>query len=484
MLPVALSLFASVALASPVEFFGFGARKMGRAGEGVALRDGTDSILSNPAAIAGASDPELSLGVLGTSVAFTPIQPLWWDTNRDARIDASDTPLDIGPAYDPIGGLLLGTTHPVTDTLTVGAALFLPRRLVRLSTFDPQVPTYFLYANRAQRYELGLAAGWRPFAGLAIGVGAQVLPRAEYSLEATLDLTVEGGSADSTTSDVVGVRMDVHRMQLDLVSGLVPAAGVHWDVGEAAPALEGLELGGSWRGEGGLPVDVDIDLQINAGTQDVGDLEDLRLPFLLAVQLGVFDHYVPSQWTVGAAYTFSDTLTVSGDVRRTAWDGMLVSIAHVGSSTLRGAAADLGENPVVDGNPLDLTLRATTAPRLGVDLRLPGWQTARVGRVRPVVRGGFGWEPSPLVSQGADSALLDASRTLFAMGAGVEHGSFVDSGMDMRWDAFFQYHALSSDTLVRPDPGVPTAGYAVDGKPLPVGGHLLAAGLQWSTTYR
>ncbi len=105
---VALCFLAHDALASPVEFFGFGARKMGRAGEGVAVQDGTDSILSNPAAIAGASDPELSLGLLGTSVAFTPIQPLWWDTNRDARIDATDTPLDIGPPTIPSGGSCSG----------------------------------------------------------------------------------------------------------------------------------------------------------------------------------------------------------------------------------------------------------------------------------------------------------------------------------------------------------------------------------------
>ena len=60
-----------------MELYGFGARKMGRAGEGVALADGTESILSNPAALAGIPHAELSAGFLISVASFTPVPDVW-----------------------------------------------------------------------------------------------------------------------------------------------------------------------------------------------------------------------------------------------------------------------------------------------------------------------------------------------------------------------------------------------------------------------
>jgi hypothetical protein len=484
---VLLAALVAPAHASPVELYGFGARKMGRAGEGVALADGTESVLSNPAALAGIPRAELSAGFLVSLASFTPVPDVWWDTNRDGRLTAEDPPLEVGPAYDPVQGVLVGATRPLGRKAAIGAALFVPReRIIRLATFEPSLPTYVLYANRAQRYELGLGAGWRPWGGFAIGGGVQLIPRASYSLDGTLDLTVTGASsADATASDVLGVALDVHAMQLDLKPGVAPNASLHWDAGQLVPALEGLQLGAAWRGEAGLPVDVDIDLQVNTAAEDVGDLGSVVLPLIFAVRLGVFDHYVPEQLTLGAAYTFADTLTISADVRRTAWDRLVPSVAQVVDADVRGAMVDLGEDPVEDGNVYALTLRPTLAPRVGLDLRLPASDVGKLGPVVAVARGGVGFEPTPFVSQGTETAMLDADRLLFAVGAGVEHADPFRSAGDhrVRWDAFFQYHLLSRGSLSRPDPGVPTAGYPVDGSDVPIGGHLLAAGLQGSFEY-
>lgn len=460
---------------------------MGRAGEGVAVADGTESILSNPASLPGIARPELSIGFLAADMSFEGFPDLYWDTNRDGLLDENDAPLDAGPAYDNVHGALIGATLPFGPKLCFGIGLFLPKeRLIRLATFEPAVPTYFLYANRTQRYEMGIGGGWRPWKGLAIGGGVQMIPRARYSLQGTLDIVASGAEeGDADASDVVAMTLDVHSMQLDLVPGFAPNLALHWDVGEAVPALDGLQLGGAWRGEAGLPVDVAIDLQVNAGTADVEDLEGMVLPLQFAVQLGVFDHYVPSQWTVGAAYTIEDTLTISADLRRTAWDQMQVSVAQVTDGTVRGGAIDFGEDPVADGNPYTVTLVPTWAPRLGLDLRLPSIDGKRLGEVRVVTRGGFGREPTPLESQGKESALLDAGRTIFAVGVGVEHDDPFrrDARRRVRFDGFFQYHLLDQGELDRPDPGAPAAGYPVDGSPIPIGGHLLAAGLQWSFEY-
>ncbi|MFZ5479199.1 MAG: OmpP1/FadL family transporter [Myxococcota bacterium] len=475
-------------MASPVEFYGFGARKMGRAGEGVALFDGTESILSNPASLAGLPHAELSVGFLVADMRFADFPDVWWDTNRDGRIDDTDAPLEVDPTYDQVHGALIGATRPIGKRFAVGIGMFLPKdRLIRLATFEPSLPTYFLYANRAQRYELGVGAGWRPRWGLAVGGGIQMIPRARYSLAATLDVTVEpAADGDTGAGDVIGVVLDVHSMQLDLVPGFAPNLAFHWDVGEAVPALDGLQLGASWRGEAGLPVDVEIDMQINAGTAETADVDAIVLPLVMAVQLGVFDHYVPSQWVVGAGYTIEDTLTLSADLRRTAWDQMQVSVAEVVSSEVEGAAVDLGDDPVVDGNPYTVTLRPTFAPRVGMDLRLPPLDGKRFGPVRGVVRGGVGFEPTPLVSQGEGSALLDADRFVFAVGGGVEHDDPFWRGGDAhraRWDLFFQYHLLATGELALAATDEPTAGYPVDGSAIPIGGHLLATGLQLSFEY-
>jgi hypothetical protein len=475
----------SVALASPVEFYGFGGRKMGRAGEGVALADGPESILSNPAALPGNTPRQVSVGALGTLARFEPIPAVWWDTNRDGRVDSTDAPLELGPAHEPVSGALVGAVYPITETLTIGAAFYLPTaRLIRVEAFEPQLPTYVFYANRAQRYELGLAAGWRPAWGLGVGGGVQVIPRTRLALDATFDLRVRGASeGDAQAGDVLGLAMDVHRLQVDLVPDVVPSLSLHWDAGEALAALEGLELGASWRGEGGLPVTSDIDLQVNAGTEDLGDLEDVVVPLVLGLQLGIFDHYVPAQWIAGAGYTWREKLTLSADLKRTAWDRMQFPVARLTDGSASGPGVQLGAADVLDGNPLDVTLRATWSPRVGVDVRLPGGDVPKLGRVHPVLRGGVGVEPSPLVTQGPETALLDAGRTVFALGVGAEAADPLRVGHESRLDAFTQVHRLAPSSYARAAPAVPTAGYPVNGGSIPIGGTLPVAGLQWSTTY-
>ncbi len=489
---LALTLLATPAWASPMEFYGFGGRKMGRAGAGMALSEGTDSILSDPAAMPGIDHPELSVGFLMADAQFTQFPDLWWDTNRDGRIDETDPPLDAGPDYDAVHGVMIGATRPLGNRAAIGLGLFIPKeRLLRLQTFEPSIPTYFLYANRTQRYELGVGLGVRPIAGISAGLGVQMIPRAKYSLDATLDLTLDGAtSSDTSASDVIGLGLDVHEMTLDLVPGFSPSVSLQWEAGEALPLLEGLELAAAWRGAAGLPVDVDIDLQINASTQDMGSVDSITLPLLFAVQLGVFDHYVPSELNFGAAYTIEKTLTISVDLRRTAWDQMAVSIAKVTHSNISGATVDFGADSVVDGNPYTLDLAATWAPRIGADLHLPAIHTTTpLGDIRVITRGGFGFEPTPLVSQTAESALLDSDRLIFAVGLGVEHQdpfrkkSRPDRARPMRLDGFFQYHLLASGEYARPVPTAPTAGYSIDGSPIPIGGHLLAAGAQWSFEY-
>lgn len=474
------------ASASPWDVYGQGGSRMGRAGGGMAIPENVDSIVANAAALAGMERGEVGLGFLAGDMKFLPFSPVYWDTNRDGTIDDEDTPLDIQPDYEAVRGFSVAITHPFGPKIAGGLAAYVPvQHLMTLQSFDPQLPTYFLYANRMQRYDFALELAARPIAGLAIGVGAQILPRAHFALDATLDATVS--SADSASaSDLLALSMDIHELSLEVVPGYAPNVSLHWDAGQVVPALQGLYLGAAWRGATGLPVDVDLKLQINAGTEQIGDIPPATLPLYLALQLGIFDHYQPSQLSLGAAYRLQDALTFSADVRRTAWDQMTVSVAKVTTATVNGALVDLSDLTVEDGNPYAITLAPTWSPRIGADLAFPAINGGkRAGEVRIVTRGGLGYEPSPLVSQTASSALLDADRLIFAVGAGVSHDDPLHpkGARRMHWDAFFQYHLLANGALDRGTPTTPTAGYSVDGSAVPIGGHLYAAGLTWRSEY-
>lgn len=468
--------------------FGFGARKMGRAGGGVAVDDGVEDVVLNPAALPGNPNPEVIVGFLGAQMAFAEIPGLWWDTDRDGRLTELDDPLDVNGGYDPVQAVILGARRPIGERFAFGAGLVLPvNRLLRLQTFEPQLPTYFMYANRVQRYELGIGAGYHIWGGISVGAGITSVSRASYRLDATLDVTLSGAEeGDEDAGDVVGLALDAHAMELDLVPGVTLHFALQWDAGQAVPALDGLVIAGSWRGEAGLPVEVDVDLQVNVATEDTADLESILLPLVLQVELGLFDHYVPEQWVGGVAYTLLDTATVSGEVRWTRWDRMPMSVARVLSSSLEGAAVDFGEDPVDDENDYTITMTSTVSPRVGLDLRMPAIAAGdRFGELRILARGGFGYESTPLESQTTASALLDSDRVIFSLGAGVEHDDPFRRAVRRRvhWDGYFQYHLLANGELVRPEPDAPTAGYPVGGGSVPIGGHLLAAGLQWSLEY-
>ncbi len=484
-----LALIAALQ-ASPVEFYGFGARRMGRAGGGTAIADGPESVLSNPASLPGLDAPELSLGIVYGDTAFRQFPDLYWDTNQDGLINSNDSLLDMGPNYNATMGVMVGAAVPLGKRVAVGLGLYLPpNRLLRLQTFEPQLPSYFLYENRTQRYELGMGLGVRPIWGLSLGAGLQMIPTVKFALDATLNATVSGAGEEDSATELVDMELDVHSMVMDLKPGMAPNLAFHWDAGQAVPVLDGLFVGASWRGSAGLPVDADLNIQANIKTADVGELEQVLLPLVLNLQMGLYDHYVPSQWNFGLAYSIKDRLMISADLRRTGWDKLRINIAEIVSSSLEGAAVDFGKDPVKDGNPYDVELEATWAPRVGADLRLPEIKTkTALGNIAIRMRAGFGYEPTPLVSQSAATVVLDADRIIFGGGLGVEHlnpfwrGEAGGKRM-VRWDGFLQYHMLATGELVRPEPAQPTAGYAVGGAAIPIGGHLLAAGAQWSLQY-
>lgn len=475
------------AWAGPVDMVGFGAPAMGRAGGGLTLSDGAQSVFLNPALLTQMESSQLVVGftLLRGNMAEAP--PVWWDTNRDGVVDDQDSPLQVSVDPDPADALQLALGRPIGKRFGVAFDMMLPvRRMLRIQTYEPSLPTYIIQDNRAQRFDMALGFGWEQLPGISVGGAVEVIARARFTLDTTLDVTVRGAQEGDTNVGalVSELSLDPHTMMLDIVPGLAPVASVNWEVGELIPALRGLAIGSTYRGSTGLPVDVLVDVQANLQATDVGELDPVGTTLMVPIRLDIFDHYVPARWAAGASWTWPEHLRAFVDVRHTWWRPMPLSVAHVIDTSVQSQLLQLPDPTVADGNQLSATLRNTWSLRAGGDAWLPRWQSGGgIGWLQGVVRAGAGYEPSPLVSQQAITSMLDADRLILAAGLGVAHGDpFGLITGPVTWDLHGQVQLLGKGDLpVDTTPYRP--GAPVDGGTIPIGGVLWAAGLQWGIDY-
>lgn len=455
----------------------------------MAWAEGAEAAWLNPAALAGQGNDAFFVGYAALRADFPELPPVYWDTNVDGTINDDDEPLrlaDPGGAYD---GVQLGLRRGIGDRFAIGLGAFLPKdRLLRISSMEPSLPDYFLYNRRLQRFELAAGAGLDVWKGLHVGAGAQILAKASVVMVGRLGLSVQG--AEEGDEDMSGLisqtTFDMNSIDLDVKPELLPVLALDWDVGALVPALDGLYLGGTWRGSGGLPVDIDVDLELDADVSNMGDLDPISLALLARLQMAFLDHAEPARWSAGAAYSWKRRVLATVDVVGTQWQDVIPSVTRIdeANSSLQSPLFQQEDPSVTDGNPYDLELQRTLSVRAGAEVS--PYDRDRSGRLRFLrlaLRGGFDYEPSPLVSQGRGSAFLDADRLVFSAGAGVEHGDPTGSiDGPVSWDLFFQRHLLAEGSLDRElEPY--QAGAPVDGAPIPIGGHLTAAGLQWSIVY-
>jgi len=474
------------AFAGPVDIYGFDARTMGRGGGGVALSDGPGDLFRNPALLQQMELFEAQLGYTLARSSFAPFPDVYWDTNQDGIVDDTDTPLQPSSAVDPADALTIGLGRPVGDRFGLAIAAYVPKdRLLRIDTFDSSLPNWFMYANRPHRYELMVGFGWEQFPGVSVGGAVEMVTRVRMRITLTLDVGVTGaGEGDESLGDLVDqVGLDVHQLEVDLVPAFAPVASLAWDVGELIEPLDGLHLGMSYRGRTGLPVDVSVDLQGNISAEELGELEPLVVVLLSSIQMDIFDHYVPDRLLVGAAWD-EDPVRLYVDLERTWWNFMRLNVVQ-SEGTLDTQLLSLPDNTIADRNPYSLELSATTSVRAGGEFafaEIPLSTNAEYLRFR--VRGGGGLVPSPLVSQGGKTALIDADRMVLSAGFGAEHRDpFELVGGPVNWDIHATMQLLASGQLDVGDATPYRPGAPVDGASIPVGGKLWSAGAQCSLAF-
>ena len=463
---------------------------MGMAGGGVSDPAPSEAAWYNPAALGGLKAGEVALGYTLLRTHFEEFPPIQWDTNVDGQVTDDDTPLDLGPEDGHYDGLQVGLAVPLGHRLGLGVSAFVPSdRLMRVSSVEPSLPDYLLYNRRLQRFELAVGLGAHVWKGLHLGAGLQLLASAKVNVVGTLGLAVSGADEeDEDLSQLLSeTSLDVHTIDLDVYPELIPTLGGRWELGQLLPALRGWTLGGAWHGSGGLPVDTSVVLQGNVAATNLGELNPLVLGLNIPMELLFVDHYVPTQWSAGLSYELrrkgrGRLACAFAELRHTAWSAMVPSVANVTSGEIQSPLFQLQDPTISDANAYELVLEDTLAPRVGAEVVPLSRETSgRLGRVALALRGGWGLEPSPLVSQGRGTAFLDADRMIFAGGLGLRHADPFQALGPYSWDLFVQRHLLASGELQAP--AETRAGAPVDGAPIPIGGHLWSAGLQWSFAY-
>lgn len=490
--PLSLCILAQslsgAAWASPAEAFGFGARAVGRGGAGVAMPGDAGSAMLNPASLADRTGSQAFFNYALVRYSFEEIPEVYWDTNRDGLINGDDAGLNVNGGYDPSDHFSVGIDRSFKDKVFLGFSILMPKdRLLRLHTIEPTLPNYMMYGNRYNRYGLAVALAGEPLRSLQLGAGVQLLSHSVLDVKLTIDATVSGSPSDgSSIDDLVSAELDIHDVDFDLISDAIPTAGLRWDVGELVPALDGLAVGASWRGHGELPVAVTLDGQVNTTAEDIGELDPITAVVLLDASALLMDHYMPTQIDAGVSYTFRGVVGVYGDVIHTRWAGMKLNVTTVQNTEIQATLVDLSDVALADGNGTEhVVWRNTTGFRAGADAQLPEMPfPERLSPAHLNLRAGFGVDPSPLVQQGADTALLDADRLIFSGGLGLSHGPIFDLAEGpIVWDLFTQVHVLAQGELDRPPTAEPRAGYPVAGGNIPIGGRFFTAGLQWSMDY-
>ncbi len=479
-----LTALLGAAWAGPVDIWGFGADHMGRGGGGVALVDRPAGLFLNPAGLIHMDGPELTIGYALQRVALRSLPALYWDTNRDGAITDADPPLSKQPGQLRADGVQTSIGRPVGKRFAVGIAFLIPTdRLLRIHTFEPSLPHYLQYEDSPHRFELTAGFAWRQLPGVSVGGAVQMTSQSRFLVDTTLTAPVGlADEGDDGVGDLVGpVTLDLHEMTLDLAPALIPMVSVDWEVGELVPALEGLVLAVAYRGSAGLPVDTRVDLQANFEVSDEESLGPLVFSALAPIELSIFDHYVPERWTFGAAWR-GERLRLFGDLHRVSWHKARLNVATVTGGGVYSQVVQLQSPEWVDGNPYAFTLEPTWNVGGGGE-----WHTRKLAVasqaefIRLIGRAGVAFAPTPLVSQGAGTALLDTDRLTLAAGVGVEHGDpfgLVEGPLMV--EAYGQIHPLARGTLELPETDPPRPGAPIDGAPLPIGGMLWSAGAQWT----
>jgi long-chain fatty acid transport protein len=351
-------LVASRSAASGADLFGLGPRASAQAGAVAASATDFSAVYYNPAGLAESDTTELALGVLGFGSGLTIGGRAFGIADPVAVLAGGHAPL-------PLGGVL-------ERRLYFGLALsVVPTSVLRIISRYPEEPFFPLYDNRTQRLLLLPGVGLRLTDTLSLGVAFNYLAGLSGSVQGT---TGASRTIEPRVDETIGAEVAVH-------------GGVRW------AARPWLALGLAYRQSFSVPF------------ANVSDVRVAGQPLSLSVQARGL--YSPDQLALGVSLRPHGRTTVGLDAtwaRWSAWEGPYIRVA----SELPLAGELAGELPRVPFSDI-------VTVHLGLDQ--VAWRSRRL---EVHVRGGYGYDPSPVpAAQPGVTNLMDGPKHVLGLGGGL-----------------------------------------------------------------
>jgi len=299
-----------------------------------------------------------------------------------------------------------------------------PTRMLGTTASGPERPRFALLSERLEKMTICAGIAVRVLDSLALAIGASLLADSLTNTDA--DISALSGESVEVSYD--------YEMQR--------AAAVH--AGVLFRPIEGLHIGASFRSS--------LSHQLTAFSTTTVDVLGVQTEYLLKID--TVSWYTPLQAALGASYQAGDWL-VAADATWQHWSTYQGPYARVevletpGSGLLSGAAAP------------DPEFQDTITPRLGGQFRPIDWLSVQAGYA-------FVMTPAPEATDVYD--VLDSSRHVVSVGAGVTLGEGKPAERAFRAQLAFQMHFLQDREATRTSP-------EAELKELSYGGMLLSPSL-------
>lgn len=445
---LAALLAAPAARANEADTYGLGSRATAMAGAVAA--DATDFSANyyNPAALAGARGPSLSIGYV---YAFNHLSMNGQDNH-------------VADVHGIVGGLALpGTILGVP--IAFGVAVYMPDAgISRIKALRQETPRWALYDERASIIFLSANLAVRPVRWLEIGGGLSFLASTRGHFEIT-------GTADVLHPYDSQLR---HEVDADLASVRYPQVGVRVLLGDIG------SIGLVYRGQTKIQLDLTAHLQGNV------DFAGITVPLFYDLSSRTANAFLPQQVVLGFSYTRIPRLKVNTDLTFVNW-AAYESPTSITTSDLRvdlppGVPISLPPNP----KPVTIIppgFKNRLVPRIGVEYVIPvagGYRTVRgdTGDRRLFeipIRAGYVYEKSPVPPQTGLTNFADADRHTISWGAGFTlnaPGAVLPGSITL--DAHGQYSILPERVIRKDNPADFVGSYRARGSMLGLGATLTA----------
>ena len=396
-LVLAMCCAVSVAMASPLENYGLGAKSISLAASDVATTTNFTAGFTNPAGFGLAKDAQFTLGYMYFRNAM--------------KINGDDA------GNENTKGVSLGFLYPIHInedwTFGTGISLYVPeQRVVRVRLLSPDSPRFLQFDNRVHRLvgSFTNAVSWK---GLSIGIGLNLFAGAN-GRGALFRMSSGPDQPDLADTDLI----------LSLKTRIYPSAGIMWQ------ATDWLRVGFYFTDEVQLEIitATDADLDIDLGFD--------RMTGYAGAAIEAITYYTPRIFSFGVEAQPVEGLTLTAAIQYMDWSGF------PGVLTIVTPKIDLDMNtmevpievPLHKYEDQDFDYQITGA--FGVE-----YGFTAVG-VRFDLRAGYKYLPTPLDGLSEEIIILNKERHIIAFGAGFTLPPFAFFLNNTEINLGFQYQIM------------------------------------------